>query len=263
MPALELIAGHVTAPGSTQTALTMATTGAATIRNNGGEGDIRLLQTWAKSQTAGVLRIKSPNLHDNVQGLRFKTVVSEVDPLLPAGFSQQLISQDQLTLDLSGSGTAGDIEAAAFLIWYESLPGIEGRFMTPDAVKSAIKNLVTVENTLSLGTSGGWSGEEAINAEFDLLKANVDYAILGFLTSAECLAIGYRGSEFGNLRIGGPGNEASKNVTRRWFVDQSIQNDLPLIPVFNSANESAVLLDGFQDENGTDVTVTTILAELG
>jgi hypothetical protein len=32
--------------------------------------------------------------------------------------------------------------------------------------------------------------------------------------------------------------------------------------VFNSANRAGVLIDGAQDENGTDVTVTTLLALL-
>ena len=262
MPALELLTGYVTAPDTTQTALTMSSGNSLTIRNNAGEGKIYLLQAWADSQTAGVLRIKSPNMHDNVQGIRLRPIASEVDPLLPNGFKQELQSQDTLVVDLSGSATAGDIESAAMLLYYQHLPGLVANLLTPEQVQSRIKNLLTVENTLSLGTTGGYSGEEAINAEYDLLKANTDYAILGYEVSAECLAIRWRGSDFGNLGVGGPGNEKDKHTTRNWFANLSNQYGIALIPVFNSANASSVLLDGVQDENGTDTTVQTILAEL-
>jgi hypothetical protein len=125
-----------------------------------------------------------------------------------------------------------------------------------------IVNVFTVENTLSLGTSGGYSGEEAINAEFDLGKANVDYALLGYTVSAECAMVGWRGADTGNFRVGGPGNEVYKNLTADWFVRLSHAYDLPTIPVFNWSNKSGVLVDGVQDENGTDTTVTSIFAEL-
>ena len=263
MPAMELLTGYVTAPGSTLTALTMASGNSLTIRNTDEQADIRLLQAWVDSQTAGVLRIRSPQMHDNVQNMRFTTVAGEVDPILPRGFTQKLQTQDTLVVELSGSGTAGDIETACLLVYYDSLPGIEGRFFDAAAVKGAMKNIVTVENTLSLGTGGGYSGEEAINAEYDLFKADTDYAILGYIVSAECAAIRYRGPDFGNLGVGGPGNEVDRQTTSRWFVTLSEENELPLIPVFNSANKNSILIDGVQDENGTDVTVQTILAELG
>jgi len=201
-------------------------------------------------------------MHDNVQGIRIATPASEVDPLLPLGSFQKLTPQDALTVELSGSATAGDIETACLLMYYENLPGIDGKFLSPDDVKGRMANLLTVENTLSLGTSGGYSGEEALNAEFDLLKGNTEYAILGYHVSAECVCIRYRSSDFGNLGIGGPGNEASKQMTGNWFKQLSENVGIPLIPVFNSANVDNVLIDGAQDENGTDVTVTTILAEL-
>jgi len=35
-----------------------------------------------------------------------------------------------------------------------------------------------------------------------------------------------------------------------------------MIPVFNSANKAGILIDGAQDENGADVTVQSIFAEL-
>jgi len=259
---LQAISGFVTAPGTTFTAWTLAAGDFLTIRSTEIGAGIWLLQAWADQQTAGNLRIRSPRLHDNVQGIRLFAVASEVYPLLPDGYPQPLITQDVLTVEQTGSSTAGDIESGSLLIYYDDLPGVDSRVATWEEVKTRMVNLVTVENTLALGTGGGYSGEEAINAEFDLLPANTDYAILGYEVSAECCTIGWRGVDTGNLRVAGPGNDTNKNLTRNWFKNLSMMYGLPLIPVFNSANKAGFLVDGVQDENGTDVTVTTILAEL-
>ena len=201
-------------------------------------------------------------MHDNVQGMRFESVASEVAPLLPWGPYQKLQSQDTLVVDLSGSSTAADRESACLLVMYEDLPGIDGKFIDEAELITRMIDMLTVENTLALGTAGDYSGEEALNAEFDLLHANTEYAIVGYQVSAECTCIRWRSSDFGNLGLGGPGNETDKSETARWFVHLSNRVGQPLVPVFNSANVQSVLIDGMQDENGTDVTVNTILAEL-
>ena len=72
----------------------------------------------------------------------------------------------------------------------------------------------------------------------------------------------WRGADTGNLGIGGPGNETLRHVTREWFVRLTERFGIPLIPVFNYANKAGILLDGAQDENGADTTVTSIFAEL-
>jgi hypothetical protein len=261
--AMEVITGFAIAPGTTFTSLTMASGNSATIRNAPLGSDIFLLNAWADNQGAGTFRIRSPKLHDNVQGIRLDVTASDVVPLLPPGFRQRLVPQDTLVLEITGSATAGDIETACLLIYYSDLPGTDARLVSPADIMGRIRNIVTVENTLALGTGGGYSGEEAINSEFDLLKANTDYALLGYLVDAECAVVRWRGVDTGNLGVGGPGNETLRNETRDWFVRLSLAYNLPLIPVFNSANKAGLLLDGAQDENGVDVTVTSILAELG
>ena len=262
MPGLELITGRATAPSTTFTALTMSAGNSATVRSAPLDSDILLLQAWADNQADGTFRIRSPRLHDNVQGLRLDVLAGAVEPLLPMGVPQPLIAQDDLVLELTGSGTGGDIESAALLIYYRDLPGAQARLVSPGEVMPRIANLVTVENTLALGTGGGYTGEEALNAEFDLLKANVDYALLGYLVDAECAAVRWRGIDTANLGVGGPGEPAQRHVTAKWFVHLSEEYGLPLIPVFNAANIGGILVDGVQDENGTDVTLTTLLAEL-
>ena len=260
--ALELLAGFVTAPSSTATALTMATGNSLTVRNAREGSTIALLTAWVDSQTAGVLRIRSPRLADNVQGLRLQTVASETKPLLPTVASQELYSQDVLTVDLTGSATAGDIESACMLIFYSDIQGVDANLATWAEIEPRIVNMFTVENTLALGTAGGYSGEEALNAEFGLMRANTEYALVGYGVNVECAAVRWRGVDTGNLGVGGPGDELGRDYTRDWFARLSRETGYPTVPIFNSANVGAILLDGVQDENGADPTVTSIFAEL-
>jgi len=267
--ALELVTGFVTfsnavfvniggpAPG------VMAAGNTLTIRNAPLDSDVRLLQAWADVQFVGTGRIRSPRLHDNVQGIRLDLMVGNVTPLLPWSFPQKLLPQDTLIAEMAMGDAAGDIETLCMLVYYANLAGIDARLASPEDVLRRMVNLVTVENTIALGALGGYSGEEALNAEFDLLKANTDYALLGYLVDIECACVRWRGADTGNLGVGGPGNPAFRGVTKDWFVRLSRETGLPLIPVFNSANRPGILVDGAQDENGADTTVTSIFAEIG
>ena len=261
--AYELISGFVTAPSTTFTAVTMATGNSLTVRNAPLGSDAKLLNVWTDQQVAGNLRIRSPKLHDNVQGIRLFSVASEVYPLFAMGMFERLIPQDVLTVDMTGSAVVGDIESFGALIYYSDLPGSDARVITPDELMRRATKIFTVENSLATGTAGGYSGEEAINAEFDQFKANTDYALVGYLCSAECCSVRWRGTDSGNYGVGGPGNELNKALTADWFIRLSHAYQLPLIPIFNAANKGAVLLDAVQDENGTDVVVTSIFYELG
>lgn len=261
--ALELLTGFVTAPSTTFTGLTMAAGNSLNIRNAPIEARPQLLSAWADNQGAGNLRIRSPRMHDNTQGIRLGVVISEPRPLLPFLPRQGLYPQDTLTVELTGSATGGDIETACLLIYYPDLPGIDARLIGVEELMTRARNILTIENSLATGTAGGYSGEEAINAEIDLLKANEDYALIGYAVSAECATVRWRGADTGNLGIGGPGCIGMDEILRRWFIFISEESGLPLIPVFNSANKAAILLDAAQDENGADVIVTSIFAELG
>lgn len=260
MGALQVVSGFVTAPSNTFTNWTLGTGDSLTVKN--APKAAYLLSVWGDWQTAGNLRITSPRLHDAVQGIRLFGPSSIVQPLIYPPQVQYLVPQDVLTVQQTGSATAGDIESGALLIYYPDLPGSNGNFITYAEYMSRRVNILTVENTLALGTGGGYSGEEAINAEFDLLKANRDYAILGGNVSVECATIGWRGPDTGNVRVGMPGCDDVKIETRNWFVNLARVTGWPLIPVINAANKANTLIDGVQDENGADTTLTTILAEL-
>lgn len=260
--AMEIIGGYVTAPSTTLTAWTLAAGNSLQIRNCDMTKMVRLLQMWGDWQTAGYLGVRSPKLHDNVRGIRYKGTASDCVPLLPFGREQRLYPQDVLTVEQSGSATGGDIESGALLIHYEDLPGANARLVMPDVLQKRGVNVVTVEDSLVTGTAGGWSGQEAINVETDLLKANTDYALIGYTVDTECCAVRWQGVDTANMGVGGPGNETLRHVTADWFRRLSLAYNLPCIPVFNSANKGAILLDALQDENGADPIVNSIFIEL-
>jgi hypothetical protein len=264
--ALELVTATAVAPGTTNFAAMAAAAGnTLTVRTSEQSAAVWLLMMWADFQgAAGVatVRLRSPKLHDNVQGIRFDLIVSDLNPFWPFGVRQRLYPQDVLTLEALGSTTAGDTETACLLVYYEDQPGVNARLFKWSDILPRIEEVFSVENTLSLGTGGGYSGEEAINAEFDQWKANEDYALLGYVVDAECAAVRVRGADSGNFGVGGPGNDLARHVTAEWFKRLAVAFDLPLIPVFNAANRGGILIDGVQDEVGTDTTVNTFWARL-
>jgi len=260
--ALEVISGFTTAAGATQTALTMATGDSLTIRATLPEKKVWLLNAWVDAQAAGVVRIRSPKMHDAVHGIRMRTTISEAKPLLPYDVNQRLYAQDVLTVDLSGSATAGDIETVVLLLYYEDLPGIAARLISGPEVDRRIVNQFGVETDLTAGTAGGWSGARAVNADFDVFKANTDYALLGYLADVETACISWKGADTGNLRVGGPGDELARQMTAEWFVRLSRLTGMPMIPVFNSANKAAITVEVASDENAASPKVTSIFAEL-
>lgn len=260
--AMEILTGFVTAPSTTFTSLTMASGNTLTIKNTQLNSPIYLLQSWSDQQTAGNVEIKSPKLHDNVHGIRYFSVASEVKPRLPFGIKQPLFPQDTLVVQQTGSGTGGDIESCSLVVWYQDLPGQASMLTTRDYVMARLVNLMGVENTLALGTSGGYSGEEAINAELDFMKANTWYALVGYNVSVECQCVRWRGPDTGNLGVGGPGDELGAQYLNDWFFRLNDEYGIPTVPLINSANKSATLIDGAQDENGADTLVSHFYAEL-
>lgn len=260
--ALELLTGFVTAPGAILTALTMAIGDTLSIRSFNDPSSARLLTNWTDSQGIGAFQIRSPKLHDNVQGITIQTVIGNPLPLMPEGVTQKVYSQDTLTALLSGSAVAGDIETACMLMHYDDLPGISARLIDAMELAERCEEIMISTNTIATGTAGGYSGSQAINATVDNWKANRDYALIGYQVSVQCAAIRWAGSDTGNLGVGGPGDISQKDITGDWFRYLSMNTGRPLIPVFNAANKQSILISAAQDENGADPIVTSIFGLL-
>jgi hypothetical protein len=234
MTAWEIVAGYATNPSSTFTALSYTAGQTATVRNTALDSNIYLQDMWAKGATAGVFRIRSPRLHDNVQGIRFQN---------PATLDYQLLGwwpyepQDALIAEITGGATETD--TGAFLISYDSLPGSDGNYASWSQIRSRILHTVTIEvDTAASATVGNWSNGAALNSTFDLTWANSWYAILGYVVSAQVTAVAIQGPDLGNLKVGGPGN-LNMVDTRNYFVQRDLfGNGVPAIPVINSANKA-------------------------
>ena len=150
MPAgLEVIAGQATAPSATFTALTMNAGNTLTVRNAALATDVRLINMWAKNQVAGVFRVRSPKLHDNVQGIRMRNPSASAIEMLPWNTFQKLVPQDNLVAEITGSAVAGQFEQGAMLLYYADLPGQMARLTTITDVQRRGQNLFTVESTIT------------------------------------------------------------------------------------------------------------------
>jgi hypothetical protein len=261
--AMEVVTGFTTAAGAVPIAVTMAAGNSLVVRNTALNSRVWLLNLWTDHQVAGIVRLRSARLHDNVQGIRARTTISEVQPLLPRRFKQQLVPQDNLVLELSGSAVAGDIETVSLLLFYEDLPGADGLFVDADTLQDKTVEVVTVETSHTAAVTGGYQGEVTLTSSFDLLKANTYYALLGYVINGETCTVRMRGADTANMGVGGPGSETDRHLTRDWFRTIAADYGMPMVPVFNSANKGAILCDIAQDENAGTQVINWFFAELG
>jgi hypothetical protein len=261
-PALDTVTAQGTAIGATILPLVAATGDSLAVKNSPIEKMAKILSFWSDVQVAGTGRIRSARLHDNVSAIRFDTIIGDIRPYMPWGQGQRVYANDVLNVELGGSAVAGDLEVIVMLIYYEDLPGISARFISPADLKMRGMNQFYAENTLSTGTTGSYQGGEAINAEIDQFHAGGQYALVGYLIDTEMGAVCWRGPDTGNLRVSGPGEETERELTADWFIRLSTAYGMPLIPVISAENKAATLVDCVCDENGADPTVTSIYVEL-
>lgn len=262
--ALEYISGFVTNPSTTLTTLGMSTGQSATIRGTDTTKGTWLLSTNAFNAAAGTLRITSPRLHDQAQGIRNRVTAALAGPLMPGflngGFAQRLYAQDNLTIQLSGG--AGELDVAALLIGYDDLAGIAGRFIDHQTLRKNGINSLTAEVTVTAGTAGIWAGSVAINSTNDTLIANTDYAIVGGMTDTRGCGIGITAVDFGNLRVGFPAEPSMRFLTQNWFQALSLAFNAPYIPVFNSANKTTTNIDVATNGSGGTYIIDLELVQL-
>jgi hypothetical protein len=261
--AMDTVSATATAPGAALTAATAVSGDTLQIKNTNSGTPAWLLNTWAKTQAAGMLRIRSPKLHDNVDAIRSRVQSGIVDYLTAWGFPQRLYSQDVLIVEIAGSAVGGQIEDAVLLVYYEDLQGQAQRLLDEAGFQSRFTgNFAHVRAALTTGTTAGYGGQKALNADVDLLKANTDYAVLGMSTDLKQGAICMRGPDTGNLRVSVPGELTKTHIQLEWFRRLSRDYKRPLIPIINSANKGATFIDTLGDQAGGTANVTVLLGEL-
>jgi hypothetical protein len=269
--ALETIVGYNgNLTGSTTfDALTAATGDTFSVRSFVDGSNCYLEDVWATDDDSIFqLSIKSPRMHDQVKGIllagtNLSVAVEQAfvpQTLLPGHVIQRLYSTD--VLSVTANGTAADVFNAAFNIRYENLGGINARLYRWEQINPLIVNMVGILTApVPSGTAGNWGAAYVLNSGDNRLKANTDYAILGYTTTRTVTAISINGTDTGNLNIGGPGGPDSRE-TGDFFVTSSVKYQRPAIPVINSNNAGSTTVQIADILTSGTPNVTWIMAQL-
>lgn len=263
MPALDCIAAFQATSGATYAAGVMATGDPSSIRNFPQTASCELVDAFYDDVTAvAAWRVRSPLLHDNVRGIEFSPGSAAPSSILPFAPRQRFEPQDTLTFELSTAATTGKA-LAALSLYYSQLPGAASRLYGPGDILGSIKNIKPLFVAVGLGanTAGIWY-DLVITTTEDLLHANTDYAVLGIVFDQAVAAVAIKGVDTGNLRCACPGG-TNNPFGADYFVRQSMETGLPLIPVINSANKGSTYISVISSAaTAAAGTVQLLLAEL-
>jgi hypothetical protein len=269
--ALETIVGYNGNLTGTTTfdALTAATGDTFSVRSYVEGSNAYLEDVWATDDDSIFqISIKSPRMHDQVKGIllagtNLSVAVEQAfvpQPLLPGHVIQKLYSTD--VLQVTANGTAADVVNAAFNIRYENLGGINARLYRWEQIYPLIANMVGILTApVPSATAGNWGAAYVLNSGDNRLKANTDYAVLGYTTTRTVTAISINGTDTGNLNIGGPGGPDSRE-TGDFFVQSSMKYQRPAIPVINSNNAGSTTVQIADILTSGTPNVTWIMAQL-
>lgn len=222
-------------------------------------------EVWAVDDAhACELSFYASRWHDQQFGIRMEVPsgaafapVNQPVNVLGGGAIQPIFPSDVLVPRVNG--TASDNVNATALIYYENLPGIDARLMSWATFRTAYKNLVGINVSLTPG-AGNYGNTVALNASDNRLHANTDYAVMGFTCKTPCALVALSGVDTGNQRVGGP-VLGDPSHDEELFLDLAKKYDAALIPVINSNNAGAVNLQA-ANVNNTAIAVDVMLAEL-
>ncbi len=256
--AIDTVGFVATNPGATKAA-TASGGDSFTIRSFAPTDMARLTEVIRQGATEGLVQLLSPLFHDNVRGITFTPSETPTAHLKGERLSQPLKSQDTLVVNIGGG--AAEVDAGAFAVWYSNLGGASARLHMWSDIASLVKNVKPLEVDFNTAAAAGQWQDTVITTTENLLHANTDYAVLGYITDVAVCAIGLKGIDTGNLRVCGPGVLRSE-VTSQYFADKSDAMGQPYIPVFNAANAANTFLSCMAVETATAVKGQLILAEL-
>lgn len=260
MSAVEVVTARLTGVNGVFTAVTFNTGNSNEVRSHANEGTAFLEEIWVQGATAGSVRVKSPRMHDDVVGIRMVYPAAQVRRLLPEEAKAVIYPQD--SFDVAIASGAVEVDSVAMLVYYQDLGGINARLMAWEEIAPRIEHLhsfpVAVAGPV---TAGDWSAGTPLDTTVSELKANRDYAILGYTVDTECLAVALAGTDTGNLKVGGPG-PVLPDETRAFFVDQGRRSGVPHVPVINAANRHGTMVHVAKNAAGGTVNVTFTAALL-
>jgi hypothetical protein len=255
---VDTVAGSVANPGAGGAAVAVAAGDTFTVRNFNVQAGAKLLGVIRGGATAGFARVRSPLLHDPTQGIRFFSGQAVSTFLFPQEVGQPLRASDALTVEVSGGGAETD--AVALQVYYADLPGASARLHSWGDISGVIKNIKPIVVAIATGAAGTWV-DTVITTTEDLTHANTDYAVLGYVVDVATMVVGIKGTDTANFRVAGPGTTLAED-TSSYFVQRSVREGVPYIPVFNAANKASTFVSSFHHGATQNVNVTLVCAEL-
>ena len=252
-----------TAGGGADTVFTAGTVAAGdslTIRSTPQGGGIELERVMTQGILGSAYRVRSPLLHDNVEGLQFFPGTTPSQGLLSDWTSQMLDAQDTLIFEAIANGAAANV-VMVLGVAYANLPGANARMYSKSDILPLIKSLKVIRVTMGGGGAAGVWLDTAVTTTENLLHANTDYAVLGYITDTALAAVGIKGADTSNFRNCGPG-VTDANITKDYFVRQSEWQGQPRIPVFNAANGPSTFVSAFASVSPSAANVQLYCAEL-
>lgn len=255
--------------GGSFEALSVASGDSLSLRWLGAGTQAELLEAWgANNAHLCEFSIRSPLMHDNVRGIRFKNMfnptLSGADgnpQIYMAPYWRQPYEPTD-TLIVECNGTASDDVTFCQLIRYES-PSIQGaRLLTAEEVEARTVNIVGISvSPVPASTTSTWGASEAIDTDDNRLKANTDYALLGATSDLPCTAVKIFGPDTANFGIPLPCSWDEK-VTAGWFYEMAKRWRQPLVPVINSNNKGVTFTAAADVGGGTAPTIALQFAQL-
>lgn len=239
-------------------AATNFTGGISNIRNFAPTDTCRLIGFSRKGATAGTARIRSALMHDDLQAIRVRCPAADPTDHIPHWVPNYMYSQDSPLID--GDGTNTEVEAYTATFFYSNLPGAAARLHMLADVQPLIQQLVVQQVTISAVVPPN-PATGLLTALYNTLKANRDYAVLGFETDVALAGVGIQGADTGNL-VAGFGVPADIFKTRDIFVRKSQEYGLPLIPVINAANAPATNVVVYNDVAAASSNIGIVLGLL-
>lgn len=258
MPSIDTVLSEVTnSVGGTN--VTLAPGDSLTVRSFQSPAQAFLENITIKGGQAALARLTSPYLHDTTRGITATSAQAPTLRTLPRQVNQPLSSQDNMVLFANSGGANSTI--VALHNYYTDLGASDARLAAWGDVSGLITQIKPVEiDVTASATIGAWN-DTIITTTENLLKANTDYAILGYNLDVACAVVALKGQDTGNLRIGAPGT-VLEDVSVEYFVQMTNETGRPHIPIINAANVNNTFVSVADNAASTAVKVQLIFAEL-
>ena len=252
-------AGAVSNPGAAITAVPAGAGSTFVVRGTGPVATQQLVGLARGGATKGIVRVRSPYLSDNVQGIRYAAGAGIQYDLLPRVDAQPFVPQDTLVVEVTGG--AAEYDGALLSTYYDNLPGASPILKMPADILSTDQYVTTWQvGAVASATPGEWAST-LITTTYDVSQANRYYAVLGYVCDVPVLGIAINGVDTANFNVGAPGITLTQ-FTKRYFIDMSMDLGKPCIPVFNSANKGNTYVNVVDVAASTAVNVTLVVGIL-